>query len=136
MVVGEVGEDEPVVPVASGLLEGLEGCGQLVGAAGGFGGGFGDVAGQLGGLADGVELVGIVWVGFGGELSGEPVLGEVGELGCGQGEAFGWGEGLEEGLDGLGQFGLVAVEGLDQVGLGLGALALQGLAELAGFLLG
>ncbi len=83
-----------------------------------------------------MELVGIVRVGFGGELSGEPVSREGCELGCCQGEGFGWGEGFEEGLEGLGQFGLVVVEELDQVGFGLGALALQGLAELAGFLLG
>ena len=120
------------MPFAAGLLEGLEGCGQFAGSAGGFGSGFGDVAGQLGGLADGMEFVGIVRQGFGGDILREPVLSENAKSGGGKSLGSGRVEGFKEGLKGSGEFGLVLVEDAEQIDLGLSALALEGLAELVG----
>lgn len=48
--VGDVGESEPVVPVAAGLLERLEGAGETMGC--GRVGRFGNIAGQFGGFSD------------------------------------------------------------------------------------
>ena len=132
LVVGDGAEDEPVVPFAAGLLEGLEGCGQFAGSAGGFGGGLSDVAGQLGGLADGMELVGIVRQGFGGDVLRKPVLGENAKFGGKKSSGFGRVEGFKEGLKGSGEFGLVLVEDANQIDLGLSALMLEGPAELVG----
>jgi len=52
---GDVGKDEPVVPLAAGLLEAFEAVGEAVGGGGRSGGGLGEVAGELGALADFVE---------------------------------------------------------------------------------
>ena len=56
---GELGEQEPVVPGTSGLLQLLEACGEAVGAGGGLGRGLGEVAGELGAFADFVERGGV-----------------------------------------------------------------------------
>ncbi len=76
-VVGELCQGEGVVPLAAGLLEGVEAGGELVQGwweigvrcrGGGLLCTFGEVAGELGDLADGVELIGC----------------EVAKVGCGR----------------------------------------------------
>ena len=63
-VASDRGEDEPVVPVATGLLDGLEGAGQLAGRACRFWRVLGEVAGQLCGLADRMEVFRVVGIGL------------------------------------------------------------------------
>jgi len=119
------------VPLASGVLEGLERFGDAPGGGGG-GGELGLVAGDLGGLADGVEVL------VRGVADDERVeVLEVGadqreEFGGGELERVGGGEGFEQGFVTERDFGLAPGEELEEFAGGAFAATAAELVEGGG----
>jgi len=126
--VGDGGEGEPVVPVASGLLERLEGAGEA--ASGGRR--LGDIAGEFGGFANAVELAMVLLCGDG-SVVGVPAENEGGQMGSRDGQRLGRRKSFQQGFECAGEFVPALVNGVEEFLCGLLAAALEQAAKLVRF---
>lgn len=129
--VGDVGESEPVVPVAAGLLERLEGAGETMGC--GRVGRFGNVACKFGDFSDVVESA-VVSLRGRWDVVGVPAESELAEMGGGNGERFGGAQRVEQCFKGSCEFGLVFMKGAEKAFCCFAALLLKEAAKFAGLL--
>lgn len=63
-----------------------------------------------------------------------PVEGELGEMGGRDGKGFGWSERFEQGFEGSGEFGLMLVDGIEEMLGCFVALLFEQVSQVFGFL--
>ena len=137
MVLGDVGQHQPVVPVSSTLLQPFKGFGETTWRLRCFGCVFGDVSRELRHLADGVQVVGSICfsLGRGRNAVLEPVLRQSRQLCGGEREALDRFEFIEERFECQGKARLLMPENAEQLaGEGV-TVFFEALAEFIGIIL-